>query len=571
MPELSAKDLFEKDLSLRSPFPRGNNVSQSSTPSRPARIGPPMFAPPKPASAFKPPTSATKLIAPSARRPSVGDANNKLQKLFYQSPMPRISNPALTRYNLTMSSPRLGTVAAPVSPSYTSATITPGYSNSWKSTPPAAPKDNFRHSPPPRQIQPVAPPPPVPAHVPPQQNEPMPAPLPVPTKSATPQGEVPSAPPDAPPKSRGLGFRIGDLISLVSGVRHSAEPEKSPLNEASPVQRASTASETFYAEKEPSTDILIDNAASDSQSLSSNSSISSNFTPSSASSTTNANTTKGLLPSGSIAKRTQKNRMISIPEPLPQLSSIGIYESRASSESPIVSSRRKVKKRPTSPGRAPATVAKVLRGRGIQKGRHGRSSVIGRQVGQNASKSVTNSARRSLRERSSPSTEAESDSDEHVDQYEPQENQKKPVMAVQESGAQEIPESEPESASPANAPSSERAAWGQNIIIESDSNEANVVRGSQNADLSVTPPALSALKRAKRQPRALPEEQPSRRSGRTRVKPLEYWRNERIVYCLVHDDARGDVVPSIRHIVRAEDDRADHSGAGKKRRRSVTT
>ncbi|KAK9317426.1 hypothetical protein V1522DRAFT_398320 [Lipomyces starkeyi] len=565
MPELSAKDLFEKDLSLRSPFPRGNNVSQSSTPSRPARIGPPMFAPPKPGSGFKPPTSATRLIAPSARRPSVGDANNKLQKLFYQSPMPRISNPALTRYNLTMSSPRLATVAAPVNPSYTNAISTPGYSNSWKPTPPAASKDNFRHSPPPRQIQPVAPPPQVPAHVPPQKNEPMPAPLPVPTKSATPQGKVPSAAPEAPPKSRSLGFRIGDLISLVSGVRHSAEPEKSPLKEVSPVQRAGTDSETFYAEQEPSTDIQMDNAPSDSQSLSSNSSISSNFTPSSASSTTNAQSTEGLLPSASITKRTQKNRMISIPEPLPQLNSIGIYESRASSASPIVSSRRKVKKRPTSPGRAPATVAKVLRGRGVQRGRRGRSSFTGRQVGQNASKP----ARRSLPERSSPSTELESDSDEHVDQYESQEPQKKPVTPP-EFGAQEIPDSEPESASPENAPVPERVPKGQNDILETESNEENVVRQFQNAESSLTSPALSALKRARRQSRALPEEQPSRRSGRTRVRPLEYWRNERIVYCLVHDDARGDVVPSIRHIVRAEDDGVDHSGTGKKRRRSVT-
>ncbi|KAK9377452.1 uncharacterized protein V1513DRAFT_461902 [Lipomyces chichibuensis] len=571
MPELSAKDLFEKDLSLRSPFPRGNNVSQSSTPTRPARIGPPMFAPPKPGSGFKPPTSATKLIAPSARRPSVGDANNKLQKLFYQSPMPRISNPGLARYNLTVSSPRLANVAAPVNPSYTSATSTPGYNNSWKSTPPSVSNDNFRHSPPPRQIQPVALPPQVPPHVPPQQNEPMSAPLPVPTKSATPQDKVPTAAPDAPPKSRSLGFRIGDLISLVSGVRHSAEPEKSPLKEASPVQRASTDSEGFFAEKDTSTDIQMDNAPSDSQSLSSNSSLSSTITPSSASSTTNAHTTEGLLPSASITKRTQKNRMIAIPEPLPQLNSIGIYESRASSASPIVSLRRKVKKRPTSPGRAPATGAKALRGRGVQRGRRGRSSFTERQVGQNGPKPATKSARRSLPKHSSPSTELESDSDELVDQYESQEPQMKPVTPVPESGVQEIPDSEPESASPENAPAPERVPRGQNIIIETEGNEENVVRGSQNAESSVTPPVLSALKRARRLSRALPEEQPSRRSGRTRVKPLEYWRNERIVYCLVHDDARGDVVPSIRHIVRAEDDGADHSGTGKKRRRSVTS
>ncbi|KAK7207471.1 Mif2/CENP-C like-domain-containing protein [Myxozyma melibiosi] len=47
------------------------------------------------------------------------------------------------------------------------------------------------------------------------------------------------------------------------------------------------------------------------------------------------------------------------------------------------------------------------------------------------------------------------------------------------------------------------------------------------------------------------EQTTTRRSGRTRVQPLEYWKNERIVYNLVQADD-GVVVPTIKSIVRAE-------------------
>ncbi|KAK9381882.1 Mif2/CENP-C like-domain-containing protein [Kockiozyma suomiensis] len=44
-----------------------------------------------------------------------------------------------------------------------------------------------------------------------------------------------------------------------------------------------------------------------------------------------------------------------------------------------------------------------------------------------------------------------------------------------------------------------------------------------------------------------------RRSSRTRLKPLEYWKNERIVYNLVRDDKSGGAaVPTIKSIVRAD-------------------
>ncbi|KAK9261924.1 hypothetical protein V1519DRAFT_110331 [Lipomyces tetrasporus] len=457
------------------------------------------------------------------------------------------------------------TVAPPVSPSYTSAIDAPAYNNSWRSAESSASPDNFRRSPPPRQLQSGAPPPllpTVPLHVQPQQKEPTPTPLPVPTTAAVPQSKVLSPAPEARQKSRGLGFRIGDLLNLVSGVRHSVEPEKSPSKEISGPQEATTISESLYTEKEASTDIQMDNAPSDSQSLSSNSSISSNFTPSSASSATNANTTEGLLPPASITKRAQKSRVISIPEPLPQLNSIGVYESRASSASPLVSSRRKVKKRSTSPRREQMGVTKVIRGRGVQRARRGRSSLPGRHLGQAASKP----ARRSP-DREPPFT-SESESDERVEQRESQVPQKKPGTTLPEQEVaqeMEVPDSEPESTSPESLPARGQPPGGRNVIFEAESNMPIVVSKSPNAESSLSPPPSSGPKRARRQSRALPEEQPTRRSGRTRVKPLEYWRNERIVYCLVHDEARGDVVPSIRRIVRAEDDGAEHSGIGKKR------
>ncbi|KAK9370825.1 hypothetical protein V1509DRAFT_614838 [Lipomyces kononenkoae] len=557
MPELSAKDLFEKDLSLRSPFPRGSNVPPSTTPVRPAQIGPPMFVPPKPGSGFKPPTSATKLVAPSARRPGFGDANDKLQRLFYQSPMPRISNPALSRYNPMVSSPGMGTVY----PSYTNAMSTPVPDNSRKSTTSTLPRDNFRHSPAPMQKQPVAPPPQALAHASPPQNERIPAPQPVSPNSATKQNNVSSAAPETTPRSRSLGFRIGDLLNLVSGVRHPAEPERSLEKEVSPDQQATTVAETFYSEKEPSADIQIENAPSDSQSLSSNSSVSSNIAPSSASSTANANTTGGLLPSASITKRIQKSRVISIPEPLQQL---GMYESRASSASPIVSARRKLKKRSMSPGHSQSAVEKVSRGKGVQRGRR-RSSLTRPQASQSMSNTAVKAAKRPITKRVFPSIESESDSEERVGRYEVRETQRTPVAQRLGSGVQEVPDSEPESASPEVMPGQQL-----NLVVEKDRNEENG-RIYANTDSSAATPPLTAVTRGRKPSRSLPDEQPSRRSGRTRVKPLEYWRNERIVYCLVHDEAQGEVVPSIRHIVRADGDAVDHSLTGKKRRRSDTT
>ncbi|KAK9388926.1 Mif2/CENP-C like-domain-containing protein [Lipomyces mesembrius] len=47
------------------------------------------------------------------------------------------------------------------------------------------------------------------------------------------------------------------------------------------------------------------------------------------------------------------------------------------------------------------------------------------------------------------------------------------------------------------------------------------------------------------------EDEPVRRSSRTRMKPLEYWKNERIVYNLVRDEERGQAVPTIKSIIRA--------------------
>ncbi|KAK9449274.1 uncharacterized protein V1518DRAFT_415555 [Limtongia smithiae] len=55
-----------------------------------------------------------------------------------------------------------------------------------------------------------------------------------------------------------------------------------------------------------------------------------------------------------------------------------------------------------------------------------------------------------------------------------------------------------------------------------------------------------------------------RRSARTRIKPLEFWRNERIVYCLVRDDEKQESVPSIHHIIRQEE-----RGERKRRRKTA--
>lgn len=60
-----------------------------------------------------------------------------------------------------------------------------------------------------------------------------------------------------------------------------------------------------------------------------------------------------------------------------------------------------------------------------------------------------------------------------------------------------------------------------------------------------------------------------RRSGRRRVKPLQYWRNERIVYCLVQDED-GDVVPTIRQIIRASSSDEEASAEIKRKRRKTT-
>ncbi|KAK9460056.1 uncharacterized protein V1516DRAFT_482489 [Lipomyces oligophaga] len=62
-----------------------------------------------------------------------------------------------------------------------------------------------------------------------------------------------------------------------------------------------------------------------------------------------------------------------------------------------------------------------------------------------------------------------------------------------------------------------------------------------------------------------------RRSVRTRLKPLEYWRNERIVYQLVNDAlAGGEKVPTIRTIIRASSANEGGQGHNSKRRHRIT-
>ncbi|KAK9457680.1 Mif2/CENP-C like-domain-containing protein [Dipodascopsis uninucleata] len=59
-----------------------------------------------------------------------------------------------------------------------------------------------------------------------------------------------------------------------------------------------------------------------------------------------------------------------------------------------------------------------------------------------------------------------------------------------------------------------------------------------------------------------------RRSTRLRVEPLQYWKNERIVYNLVHEDQHS--VPTIKQIVRSREDK-DNSIRENSRRGSTTS
>ncbi|KAK9320179.1 Mif2/CENP-C like-domain-containing protein [Lipomyces orientalis] len=67
------------------------------------------------------------------------------------------------------------------------------------------------------------------------------------------------------------------------------------------------------------------------------------------------------------------------------------------------------------------------------------------------------------------------------------------------------------------------------------------------------------------------EDEPVRRSSRTRMKPLEYWKNERIVYNLVRDEEQGHAVPAIKSIVRASSGITEELPKTSKRKFSLTS
>ncbi|KAK9464296.1 hypothetical protein V1512DRAFT_129144 [Lipomyces arxii] len=96
MPELSAKELFDRDRLLRSPFPQQSthNAHSVASASVVPRMGAPMFAPPSRPTMSNPTfqqVSVPKILTPSAIRPqSLTDRQNRLQKLFFQSPMPQL-------------------------------------------------------------------------------------------------------------------------------------------------------------------------------------------------------------------------------------------------------------------------------------------------------------------------------------------------------------------------------------------------------------------------------------------------------------------------------------------------
>ncbi|KAK9355422.1 Mif2/CENP-C like-domain-containing protein [Lipomyces doorenjongii] len=66
------------------------------------------------------------------------------------------------------------------------------------------------------------------------------------------------------------------------------------------------------------------------------------------------------------------------------------------------------------------------------------------------------------------------------------------------------------------------------------------------------------------------EDEPVRRSRRTRMRPLEYWKNERIVYNLVRDEERGQAVPTIKSIIRASPEINEEVPESTKRRSDRT-
>ncbi|KAK9464295.1 Mif2/CENP-C like-domain-containing protein [Lipomyces arxii] len=61
----------------------------------------------------------------------------------------------------------------------------------------------------------------------------------------------------------------------------------------------------------------------------------------------------------------------------------------------------------------------------------------------------------------------------------------------------------------------------------------------------------STPKRKRRNWKEFAIEEPVRKSNRTKVQPLQYWKNEKIVYNLVQDEEQGQIVPTIKTVLRS--------------------
>ncbi|KAK9333760.1 Mif2/CENP-C like-domain-containing protein [Lipomyces starkeyi] len=79
---------------------------------------------------------------------------------------------------------------------------------------------------------------------------------------------------------------------------------------------------------------------------------------------------------------------------------------------------------------------------------------------------------------------------------------------------------------------------------------------------------ISPVKKARKSPNC--EGEPVRRSSRTKMRPLEYWKNERIVYNLVRDEERGQAVPTIKSIIRASPEINEEAPESTKRKSNPT-
>ncbi|KAK7207474.1 hypothetical protein BZA70DRAFT_292827 [Myxozyma melibiosi] len=554
MPELTANDLFSKDLSFRSPHPRllanpavrsgstgaGTGTANGSTtplsaPSRASR-GPSSsssFASRPPAPRFSLPSSSSSsaspgilraspkftaqakangnIIAPSAKRVGMG-ANEDLQKLFYQSPMPRF------RVKLPSSaSPFQQPTPAPTSSTNTPATKSTNVTSSDRATPP----------------------------------KPMKSPLRVVEK-------------------------LAKAVEVDSG--NETDQDSDDVAEEKHSLKRVRKKEEVRAQRQPShTSPALSTEPQKASSLFSASSLlQSLFRPGSSASDTSSTPepSKNSLPSRSVTPDAESTKTTSTGRPQTPERSTSSSQSRPnaspSSQPPHSSSRRIVKRRADSvqhtstKTRIISTVKPSTVGSGESsdraEGRHSTPVSIVRVYEADAGDSP-NAGSKAARapSASKPATSSSSSSSSS--------SAAAAVAAPTTSRVTPAPES-PAKQSRKTPPSSPRARPRSSTPAPPTPSSSYKPTQSQSTP-SPKPSHVRAHKPASTVLQQQQQQQPEkvRRSGRRRIEPLQYWRNERIVYTLVHDED-GDVVPTIRQIIRAsEGDSGEGRGGDLRKRR----